>query len=261
MKAVFAAALAVCGLILFAMINVVVRRWDAHIRAREDYDEDVDGKMNKKQRKEWEARKAREAELLKMPARDVYREKPVRFWVITIMGGIFGAAIGLLYGVSAKSVLLFIFFALLTVLAFIDMDTMELPFELNVIVLLLGIASIFLWTEIPLKERLIGMAAVSVPMILIDLIIPNAFGHGDIRLLVASGLLLGWKLTLVGFFAGAIIGALAGVILIASGKKSRRDHIPFGPSLCAGLAMAAVFGSPLVEWYSNIIKTALSNAA
>jgi len=260
MKVIFTIGLAVCGLILFALLNVVIRRWDAHIRSREDYDEDVDGKMNKKQRKEFEARKAREAELTKMPLVDVYREKPTRFWVITILGAAFGVTTALMYGVTAKSVILFLFFALLTTQAFIDMDTMELPFALNVMIFVLGIASIFLWTEISLKERLIGMVALSVPMFLIDLIIPNAFGFGDIKMMFAAGLLLGWKLTLVGFFAGAIIGALAGVILIASGKKSRKDHIPFGPSLCAGLAAAALFGGPLVDWYTNVIKTAFSHS-
>ena len=48
MKVIFTIGLAVCGLILFALLNVVIRRWDAHIRSREDYDEDVDGKMMKK---------------------------------------------------------------------------------------------------------------------------------------------------------------------------------------------------------------------
>ena len=45
MYMVMAIVLAVVGAVLYFFLNVVIRRMVAVVRSREDYDEDVDGKM------------------------------------------------------------------------------------------------------------------------------------------------------------------------------------------------------------------------
>jgi leader peptidase (prepilin peptidase) / N-methyltransferase len=39
------------------------------------------------------------------------------------------------------------------------------------------------------------------------------------------------------------------VMLIATGVRSRRDHVPFGPFLAAGTVLAILVGQPLLDLY------------
>ena len=67
----------------------------------------------------------------------------------------------------------------------------------------------------------------------------GAVGMGDIKLLIPMGAALGLRQNLLAVFIAIMLGGLTGVALIISGKKSRKDPIPFGPFLVAG-AVAAI---------------------
>ena len=165
------------------------------------------------------------------------------------------------FDVSLEAVTVFLFFGLLTIITFIDADTMEIPFVLNVCILVLGVASIFTrggfsltGGDLSLVSRLIGMICVSLPLFLIVLVIPDGFGGGDIKLMFAAGFFLGWKATVIAFFIGLIIGGCQGVILLARRKKGKDDHFAFGPALSVGLMIATFVGSQMMNSYINMIK-------
>ena len=277
------AALIAAG--VYAFINLVNRRWDAVIRAREDYDEDVDGKQTKAEKAAFEARKAEEAKLTRMPFGDVYKERPKRFIAVIVWGIILtaftvwyfwnhGAHISKLIenpafpgsgemihegqaGIPVGIVFILILFAIYTLEALIDLDTMEIPPQLNIGIFVLGLISIPLWQHVTIKERIIGMLCLTVPMILLEFIIPGAFGGGDRRMLYGSGLLLGWKITVSGFFIGAIIQAAIAVFFLVTKKKDWKSHMPFGPMLCLGIMISTMFGTQLIDWYIGILKASM----
>ena len=180
---------------------------------------------------------------------------------IQILGGVFGVLMVWQFDVSLEAVTVFLFFGLLTIITFIDADTMEIPFVLNVCILVLGVISIFTrggfsltGGDLSLVSRLIGMLCVSLPLFLIVLVIPDGFGGGDIKLMFAAGFFLGWKATVIAFFIGLIIGGCQGVILLARRKKGKDDHFAFGPALSVGLMIATFVGSQMMNSYINMIK-------
>ena len=271
---------------VYAVINVVNRRWDAVIRAREDYDEDVDGKMTKAQKKAFEERKAEEAKLTKMPFGDVYKERPKRFAAVVIWGVLltaftswfflnYGEHISKLVtdprfvegagplihdgqvGVKIGIVFLLVLFAIYTLEALIDLDTMEIPLPLNVAIFVLALISIPLWQHVTIKERIIGMLCITVPMLILEFFIPGAFGGGDRRMLYGTGLLLGWKILVMGFFIGAIIQAVIAVFCVITKKKDWKSHMPFGPMLCLGIMISTMCGTQLIDWYVGMIKASM----
>ena len=85
--------------------------------------------------------------------------------------------------------------------------------------------------------------------------VPRGMGFGDVRLSFLLGLFLGWlgwfELT-GGLFAGFMYGAVIGIVLIAVGARSRRQHIPFGPFLAAGAMTFVLFGTQLHDWYRSL---------
>jgi leader peptidase (prepilin peptidase)/N-methyltransferase len=150
------------------------------------------------------------------------------------------------------ALLYFAVLGVLLVITLIDADTMEIPDGLNFALLICGVLAIFVAPELPLISRVIGLFCVSVPLFVIALIVPGAFGGGDVKLMAAAGFLLGWQGALVAIVVGVLIGGGWGIYLMASGRKGAKGHFAFGPALCAGITTALFFGTPLINWYGSL---------
>ena len=104
----------------------------------------------------------------------------------------------------------------------------------------------------PWYEYVIGFFAVSVPLFLIFVISKGrGIGGGDVKLMAAAGLLLGWKLALLALMAGCVYGS---VIHIARMKISGEGRVlAMGPYLSAGILTAVWFGGKIIEWYVSFL--------
>lgn len=157
-----------------------------------------------------------------------------------------------------EAVLAFAFICVLTVVTWTDIDTMEIPNGCHIVIAVLAVISFvintYTGTGITLVSRLIGLVCISVPMLIIALAIPGAFGGGDIKLMMAGGLFLGWKLIVVSMVIALLTGGLWGIILLITGKKGRKEHFAFGPFLCMGMALAIFFGETLAGWYIGYLQ-------
>ncbi|MCR4717934.1 MAG: prepilin peptidase [Lachnospiraceae bacterium] len=142
---------------------------------------------------------------------------------------------------------------MLDIITLVDNDTMIIYDGFNIVVFVISIISIFTMPGMGIVERIIGIFVVSVPMYIIQLVIPNAFGGGDIKYLAASGLLLGWKLELVGVLIGILLGGFYGMYLMAAKNYDRKTHFAFGPFLCIGVLTAMFIGQDIIELYSQYI--------
>jgi leader peptidase (prepilin peptidase)/N-methyltransferase len=167
-------------------------------------------------------------------------------------GAVLLAADPWLLGASAPVAAALLSFAVLCVLltiALIDADTMEIPDGLNIALGLLALLSILCGPQIDLLSRGVGIIAVSLPLYVIAFILPGAFGGGDIKLMAAAGLLLGWQQLLVAFFIAVVLGGGYGIFVLLTKRKGRKEHFAFGPALCIGIAVALFAGQALLSWY------------
>ena len=78
-------------------------------------------------------------------------------------------------------------------------------------------------------------------------------GIGDIKLAFLMGLILGWPNILVALFLAFMIGAIIGMGLILSGKKSLKSEVPFGPFLVTGTLIALFWGQLIIDWYFSLL--------
>ncbi len=186
----------------------------------------------------------------------------IRDTIIEIAGGIIAVICAWrLWDAPIEGAVVFAFICILTVVAFTDIDTMEIPDGCHIAIAVLAVISFiisaavlpgvneYMVTDVTLISRLIGMVCISIPMLVMALAIPGAFGGGDIKLMMACGLLLGWKLTVIAAVLAVITGGVWGIFLLAAKKKGRKEHFAFGPFLCAGMVLAIFFGKALVGWY------------
>lgn len=133
-----------------------------------------------------------------------------------------------------------VFFVLLFRAAWVDFKTMRIPDRMNLAVFVTGAVSILTVPGPGLRDRLLGMVAVSLPMLAVAFIVPGGFGGGDIKLMAGSGLFLGWEGNVLAALAGIFAGGVCGLILLLTGKAGRKDAFPFGPCLCGGIVTAFV---------------------
>ena len=173
----------------------------------------------------------------------------VRYPLVELVGGIAAGLCSYHYGVNPRAIIAFLFLCVLTVVSFVDMDTMEIPFSLVIAAALMGVLSALFFPEISFVERVIGIFCVSVPLYLLTVAVPGAFGGGDIKLMAACGIFLGWKLNLLALFLGVMGGGIYGFWLLAAKRKKRTDHFAFGPFLCLGMAAALFWGEKILDWY------------
>lgn len=79
-------------------------------------------------------------------------------------------------------------------------------------------------------------------------------GFGDVKLGLGLALLLvDWQLALFALFAANVVGCLAVLPGMLSRTLSRKAHVPFGPMLISGWAIAGLFGPAIIAWYVGLI--------
>jgi leader peptidase (prepilin peptidase) / N-methyltransferase len=86
-------------------------------------------------------------------------------------------------------------------------------------------------------RAILGGVALSGFYLLLALISPSGMGLGDVKTAASLGSVLalsGWTALVVGGFAGFLLAAGYGVALLASGRATRKQQIPFGPFMIAG---------------------------
>ena len=171
--------------------------------------------------------------------------------IIEGVNGILYVVICVVNGLNYMSLVYCLMASALLVLSVIDWRTYEIPFGINVFLFVLGIAGTVLdssnWIE-----HLIGAVCISgILGILYLLSNGSAIGGGDIKLMFACGLILGWKLILLAFVLGCIVGSVVHVIRIRVQGAGR--VLAMGPYLSVGILLAALWGNQWISWYLSLL--------
>jgi leader peptidase (prepilin peptidase)/N-methyltransferase len=81
----------------------------------------------------------------------------------------------------------------------------------------------------------------------------DGIGQGDYKLLAMIGAFLGLGLMLFTLFAGAVVGALVGIYLMAFRGYEWRSKLPYGVFLGGAALLALFLGEPAVRWYAGTL--------
>lgn len=171
----------------------------------------------------------------------------LQYPLVEALNGVLYVLIFLVNGWSIDSVIYCLLGSALIVLSVIDFRTYEIPFGINLFILALGLIHLIFhlgdWVDYG-----IGLLAVSTFLeIIYQISKGTAIGGGDVRLMGAAGLLLGWKLSIVAFLAGCILGSV--IHLIRMKVSGAERVLAMGPYLAAGIMFAALWGNEFLSWY------------
>ena len=187
-----------------------------------------------------------------------------RYPIVETLNGLLYVLTFFVLDINAKAIITCVLMSLLVVVAFMDWDTMEIDQIILGIILLLAVPLAIFTDDVSLKSRIIGAFAISVPFFIIGEvsrpIIRKRFGEdfraielGDTLPMVSAGAVLGTRAVIVSALIGIISAAIGGVIIKSVTSESK---FAFGPFLSIGIAVSALWGNDIAQWYLNILSHA-----
>ena len=182
----------------------------------------------------------------------------MRYPLVELLTGVLFALTTWRVGVHLDLVAYLILVAALVALALIDLEHLLLPLVI-VYPTLIAVASWLLISAAHYGQwHRLGLAALYaivwfVVFFTLNFFSPRALGFGDVRLSLVLGLALGWfglGVVFIGFFASNLLGAVVGLGLIATKRRTRDEPIPYGVYLAAGTILAILVGPLLMtHWH------------
>ena len=118
--------------------------------------------------------------------------------------------------------------SLLLLMAVTDFEQQVILDEMIFTFALLGLCYVF-HLQLSLKVHLLASLGGGFFFLLLAFISKGALGGGDIKLIAALGLWLGWKSLLSVILYGAIAGGVAALVLLLMKKIKRKQFLAYGP--------------------------------
>lgn len=175
----------------------------------------------------------------------------VQYPLIEALNGILYLIIFAVYGFSIDSLLYCLLFSALLLLSVIDFRTYEIPFGINIFILAIGLARVATdlsnWLEYGA-----GFLSVSAFLLVIYAVTKGkGIGGGDVKLMAACGLVVGWKLIILAFLTACVLGSVCHLIRM---KVSGAGHVlAMGPYLSLGTMLAVLWGNQFIKWYVSTL--------
>ncbi len=189
--------------------------------------------------------------LLKGRCRSCGAKANKRFPFVELMNGILYVIVIMANGVNVESLLYCLMTSAFLVISTVDENTLEIPLPCNVFVGGIGILMCVLDFS-NILNRVLGFAIIGVVLFLLYALSKGAaIGGGDVKLMAAVGLILGWKKVILAFLLGCIIGSVCHVTRMKISKAER--VLAMGPYLCIGSFLCALWGDQMIKWYLGLM--------
>lgn len=122
-----------------------------------------------------------------------------------------------------------------SIIFYTDIKYKKIPNWVNLIILMASIAYM-IYTKVYITHLLGGLFIGGGLLLFAG--ITKGFGMGDVKYVMASGLLLGLRVGINGLLYGVIIGAVYSIYLVVIKKAKGKDTFAYGPSLVLGNIIA-----------------------
>lgn len=177
--------------------------------------------------------------------------------LVELAAALLALAVAWRFGFGMPALLALTYTWILVALTGIDWRTQYLPDNLTLPLLWLGLlASLGGWFATPV-DAIIGAAAGYLSLWSVYHVFrlvtgKEGMGYGDFKLFAAIGAWLGWQALPLVILLASVVGAAAGLAMMAGGKMERGVPMPFGPFLAAAGWLALVAGDTIVGAYFQV---------
>ena len=194
--------------------------------------------------------------VLKGKCRNCEAPISIRYLIVEALTGFASVLAFLKAGLTIDYIFIFLFFALMITLSFIDFDKKIIPDEINLIGFILGIVYAFFRKDFSLLDSILGALVGGGFLFAIAYFYEKykgieGLGMGDVKLMAFIGSYLGWFGALFTIFLGSILGtfiAIAGA-LSSNVEDKGKYEIPFGPYLAIAGSIYLLIGDKIKAFY------------
>ena len=158
-------------------------------------------------------------------------------------------AVWLWFGASLASLRAALFALIMVIVIFVDLDHRIIPNALTYPGIALGLLLAWGGGAWGFLTAVIAALGAGLVFLAIAVLSRGGMGGGDIKLAALMGAFLGWPLIAAALFVSFMVGGIVGVALLATGRRRRKDPVPFGPFLAVGGLAALFWGERLIRWY------------
>lgn len=131
----------------------------------------------------------------------------------------------------------------------IDIRSMYVPDTIPLCILALAAYSLLTGQPPGIGSRLSGSILIGGTMLLVSILTNGGIGGGDIKLMAASGLLLGIHGNLLAVILSYLTAGLLYIVPMLTGRIDRTAPIPMVPYFAVSILISAVFGDHIIKWY------------
>lgn len=158
------------------------------------------------------------------------------------------------FGVSVQTLGGLLFTWTLIALTMIDVHKQLLPDNLTLPLLWLGLVFALFETYASLHACVIGAIAGYLVLWSVFHVFrlvtgKEGMGFGDFKLLAAMGAWMGWTMLPQIVLVSSVIGAVAGSVMLVTGRTRTQQPIPFGPYLALAGWIALIWGNDINQAY------------
>lgn len=178
-----------------------------------------------------------------------------RYALVELLTAVLFLVAYLKFSISYEFLLMAVFWSMLVIVAFIDLDTMSI-YDI-VLIVFSGIMAVILLISkgMGIIDNLFGSligAFIYYSIYFISKMVykQEAFGFGDVLLNASIGLVLGKAYIVISSFLSFFVGvAFIGIFSLLGKKFKIKQEIPFGPYMCIAAFIVCVFGDEMVSFY------------
>ena len=183
----------------------------------------------------------------------------IQYPLIELSTALLSLVVAYSYGVSVQTLAALVFTWTLISLTMIDFHKQLLPDTLTLPLLWLGLLFALFDTFAPLQDCVIGaIAGYGVLWLVFQLFRlvtgKEGMGYGDFKLLAALGAWTGWMMLPQIVLVSSIIGAVAGITMLITGRTRKQQPIPFGPYLALAGWIALLWGESINRAYLSTLQ-------
>lgn len=174
----------------------------------------------------------------------------IQYPLIELITALIFVLVWLQFGFTWETFAGWVLVSILIAITVTDIQHQIIPNKYIIVGLILGLPLVALQSLKTLQWGLIAFLVAGFFMLAIALVSRGGMGGGDIKLAALMGLYLG-KAVVVALFCSFLVGGLVGIFLLLTGKKGRKDAVPFGPYLALGGIAALFYGNQIINWYAG----------
>lgn len=135
----------------------------------------------------------------------------------------------------------------LLLISIVDVQYGLIPDSAHIVILLAAVVSMFFPDSISMASRMVGVLIGGGFLWILNMM--GGMGGGDVKLMAVAGFWLGFPRIIIALMIGIFCAAGISLLLIALGRKKRKDSIAFGPFLAFGIVATMLLYTEIINFF------------